>query len=84
MIIASVLSYKIYTNSFIGADTQANDGIYTAYILPSHVTGNGRVSVKVNINNNDGSASVVVPVTRNKRSVVPNGTWILFILSSHI
>ncbi|KAK3102098.1 hypothetical protein FSP39_008730 [Pinctada imbricata] len=54
-----------------GADTIENDGIYSAYILPKHLSGNGRTSAKVSVDNKDGSATVIVPLSRRKRNAEP-------------
>ncbi|KAK3083437.1 hypothetical protein FSP39_022698 [Pinctada imbricata] len=51
-----------------GADALENDGIYSAHILPKYLTGNGRTSAKVIVLNKDGSATLIVPLGRRKRS----------------
>ncbi|KAK3101214.1 hypothetical protein FSP39_001813, partial [Pinctada imbricata] len=52
-----------------GADLQAGDGIYSAYILPSHVTGSGRFNGRVLVENENRTAKLIVPVRRRKRDI---------------
>lgn len=43
----------------VGSDLRADDGVYSATVLPKHVSLNGRLSVKVTAASTDGSAKVL-------------------------
>ena len=47
----------------VGADVIANDGIYSGYILATHITSNGRHSIKIITEGHD--SSIIIPVTRS-------------------
>ena len=47
----------------------ADDGIYSTTIPRTHLTGSGRNRIKVIVTSDGTKTSVLVPITRQKRSV---------------
>ncbi|XP_052061932.1 calcium-activated chloride channel regulator 4-like [Mytilus californianus] len=56
-------SSLVLKDNEIGADVMAGDGIYSGYILPYHITANGRHSIKVVAEGRN--STILVPSTRS-------------------
>lgn len=63
LVVIRIIHLKLFIFTFTGADITKNDGIYSAYFL--QFDNNGRYSIKVQVNNEDSTASIS---SRSKRS----------------
>ena len=57
---------------FIGVDKKVNDGTYCAVILPQYIKQNGRVNVRVSVDNTDGSGQEIISAAGSAGSASTN------------